>query len=378
MRITEKAWVEYITKMSQISQKAADLMETWVRENGFSDDKALLDYAFALSQHYGQAIGALSCKMYEVTAEAQGVVVPTAEMADLPKYGEVAKAVHGTMKQSQLNVPATLARLVKQVGADTTLKNAERDGAQFAWVPHGDTCAFCLTLASRGWQYMSKKALKNGHAEHIHAHCDCEYAVRFDGKSTVEGYDPEKYLEMYENAEGNTPQEKINTLRRQMYEKKKNTETKGYEDITKKMLEKATPKHGKIKFEEKTAKNDQSITQWLYDVFGGNITCLAERPEVGKMPDAIWDGTYYEFKAPTSATAIDDRIRKAQKQLYETLERENNSSGKRGMVIDISNNKLSQQEAVDKIIHCTRVRCKGPTDVVIKNKNELVAVIRVK
>ena len=25
MQITEKAWVEYITKMSQISQKAADL-----------------------------------------------------------------------------------------------------------------------------------------------------------------------------------------------------------------------------------------------------------------------------------------------------------------------------------------------------------------
>lgn len=60
------------------------------------------------------------------------------------------------------------------------------------------------------------------------------------------------------------------------------------------------------------------------------------------------------------------------------LKRKNNVSGQRGMVIDISNNKLNQQDAVEKIIHCTRVRCKGPTDVVIKNKNELVAVIRVK
>lgn len=216
MQITEKAWVEYITKMSQISQKAADLMEAWVQKNGFGNDKALLDYAFALSQHYGQAIGALSCQMYEATAAAQGVVIPPAEMADLPEYGEVAKAVHGTMKQSQLNVPATLARLVKQVGADTTLKNAQRDGAQFAWVPHGDTCAFCLTLASRGWQYMSKKALKNGHAEHIHAHCDCEYAVRFDEKSSVAGYDPEKYLEEYNAADGD-----INAMRRIRYKQNK-------------------------------------------------------------------------------------------------------------------------------------------------------------
>lgn len=213
MQITEKAWVEYITKMSQISQKAADLMRSWVQKNGLENDKALLDYAYALSQHYGQAIGALSCQMYEATAVAQGVIVPTAEVADLQDYGEVAKAVKGTKKQSPNNIPGTLARLVKQVGADTTLKNAERDGAQFAWVPHGDTCAFCITLASRGW---SKKALRNGHAEHIHAHCDCEYAVRFDGKSTVAGYDPDKYLEEYYDANGD-----INEMRRKRYAQNK-------------------------------------------------------------------------------------------------------------------------------------------------------------
>ena len=216
MQITEKAWVEYITKMSQISQKAADLMQSWVQKNGLENDKALLDYAYALSQHYGQAIGALSCQMYEATAAAQGVIVPTAEVADLPDYGEVAKAVKGTKKQSPNNIPGTLARLVKQVGADTTLKNAERDGAQFAWVPHGDTCAFCITLAFRGWQYMSKKAMRNGHAEHIHAHCDCEYAVRFDGKSTVAGYDPDKYLEEYYDANGD-----INEMRRKRYAQNK-------------------------------------------------------------------------------------------------------------------------------------------------------------
>ena len=216
MQITEKAWLEYITKMSQISQKAADLMQSWVQKNGLENDKALLDYAYALSQHYGQAIGALSCQMYEATAAAQGVIVPTAEVADLPDYGEVAKAVKGTKKQSPNNIPGALARLVKQVGADTTLKNAERDGAQFAWVPHGDTCAFCITLASRGWQYMSKKALRNGHAEHIHAHCDCEYAVRFDGKSTVAGYDPDKYLEEYYDANGD-----INEMRRKRYAQNK-------------------------------------------------------------------------------------------------------------------------------------------------------------
>ena len=216
MKITETTWKAYINRMSQISQKAADMLEAWISKHGTDDKQALIDYAYSLTGRYGQAAGALACQMYEATAAALGAVVQTAEMAELPERWEVAKAVQGTMKQSQAKIPDTVARLVKQVGADTTLKNARRDGAQFAWIPHGDTCAFCVTLASRGWQDISKNTLRNGHAEHIHAHCDCEYAVRFDGKSTVAGYDPDKYLEEY-NATGGD----INAMRRIRYQKNK-------------------------------------------------------------------------------------------------------------------------------------------------------------
>ena len=114
-----------------------------------------------------------------------------------------------------------VGRLVKMAGADTTLYNAMRDGSQFAWIPAGDTCAFCITLASRGWQNISKKALKNGHAEHIHANCDCTYAVRFSERDNVAGYNPEEYEGMYYAADGNTPKERINYLRRDAYAKNK-------------------------------------------------------------------------------------------------------------------------------------------------------------
>lgn len=252
MQISTKAWVQYITKMAKISQKAADLMQAYVQKHGFDDDKALLDYAFALSQRYGQAIGSLSCSMYEATAAAQGVTVPTAEIADLPEYGEVAKAVHGTMKRSQISVPSTVARLVKQVGADTTLKNAMRDGAQFAWVPHGDTCSFCITLASRGWQYMSKKALKNGHAEHIHANCDCQYAVRFDGKSGVGGYDPDEYLAQYNAAGGD-----INAMRRMRYKENKDAINARKRELY------ANKKVGNIKIGELSVKEKAAIIRYV-------------------------------------------------------------------------------------------------------------------
>ena len=227
MRISEKEWKKYVDKMAKINSAASNLMKEWIKKHGFGDDKALLDYAYSLTSHYGEAIGELACQMYEEIADAQGVIIPPAEIAELPEYGEVAKAVHGTMNTSLKLVPSTIGRLVKQVGADTTLKNAIRDRAEFAWVPNGDTCAFCITLASRGWQRTSKKSMKNGHAIHIHAHCNCEYAVRFDSESTIEGYDPEKYLEMYKNADPNgNYQSKINALRRQMYAEKKQKEIK--------------------------------------------------------------------------------------------------------------------------------------------------------
>ena len=79
-----------------------------------------------------------------------------------------------------------------------------------------DTCAFCITLASRGWQHASEAALRGGHAEHIHANCDCEYAIRFDGYSSVAGYDLEKYLHQYRAAGSN-----VKAMRRMDYAKKK-------------------------------------------------------------------------------------------------------------------------------------------------------------
>ena len=73
-------------------------------------------------------------------------------------------------------------------------------------------------LASNGWQKASRKALKNGHAEHIHSNCDCTYAVRFNEKTTVAGYDPEKYKAEYDDADGGNWREKLNSLRRELGE----------------------------------------------------------------------------------------------------------------------------------------------------------------
>lgn len=209
MQITAKTWNEYITRLSRLNQKAGQLMRQYIDTHGTGDADALITYAAALVTKYGEGSAELACQMYDALAEAANAGVPAAEPAEPADYGEVARMVNATKNQNPANLPNGVSRLVKRAGADTTLKNAVRDGAEWAWVPHGDTCPFCITLASNGWQKASSKVLKGGHAEHIHANCDCEFAIRFDHSTTVAGYDPEKYLKQYRDAGGD-----VNAMRR--------------------------------------------------------------------------------------------------------------------------------------------------------------------
>ena len=156
--------------------------------------------------------------MYDATAALTGTSVPAAVPAETATYGEVTAAVKKSAEYSNQNTIAnTVARLVKQAGADTTIQNAARDNAEWAWIPSGDTCAFCIALASRGWQYASKKVMKGDHAQHIHANCDCTFAVRFDKKSSYDSYNPKKYEDIYNSAEGSSSKDKINSIRRELY-----------------------------------------------------------------------------------------------------------------------------------------------------------------
>ena len=224
--VSRKAWNKYIADLRKISDKAADEAEKYIKTHSImspTEMQRFIEYAYALATKYGEAAGALACEMYDALAALSGAAVPPAVPAQTATYGDIAKAVYGTYKMNPEITSSAIGRQVKLVGVDTMQQNALRDGAEWAWIPSGDTCAFCLTLASRGWQKASKNALRNGHAEHVHANCDCTYAIRFSNDIDVEGYNPDEYLEMYEGADGDSPEARINALRREFYAKNKET-----------------------------------------------------------------------------------------------------------------------------------------------------------
>lgn len=97
---------------------------------------------------------------------------------------------------AQSRLGEVVDRNVRQAGRDTLVSNANRDRRAKGWaiVPSGTACAYCVMLASRGATYTSEDTAESS----VHAHCSCEVVPDFgDG---IDGYDPEKYYDMYESA----------------------------------------------------------------------------------------------------------------------------------------------------------------------------------
>lgn len=226
--ITLDEWARYRDILASMSQQAADEFRNavWNKSGYFGGvglsnipRTELIDYAYALVTKYGEGASAAACECYDAIAALSGSNVPAAVPAETAPYSEVAKNINGILKFSENEelLCGTVGRLVKKAGADTTLQNAGRDKAQYAWIPHGLTCPYCISIAGAGWQDARDP---NAQAEHIHPNCDCQYAVRFSEDTVYAGYEPNKYKRMYQDAAPHgSSKDKLNAMRNEAYEK---------------------------------------------------------------------------------------------------------------------------------------------------------------
>ena len=204
MKISRRDWNEYSEMLAKLSRLASDEMQTFLESYGIGNTELIVDVAHALVTKYGEASAAAACNLYDEIAEKQGKAVRSAEPAETASREKTAGAVYGSLKDSPegKKLKQVPDRLVKQAAAETMRQNAKRDGAEWAWIPSGDGCAMCMTIASRGWLPASSAQLSGGHATHIHANCKCQFAIRFDKNLSVEGYDPDELKRQYDAAEG--------------------------------------------------------------------------------------------------------------------------------------------------------------------------------
>lgn len=224
MQVSQKDWMRYVERLSAINQKAADEMQMYIDRYGVNDMESLVSYAYALTTKYGEASSALACQMYDAMAELEGVSVAFAEPASIASINAVSRNIQDAAKKSINYISQEVGRTVKQAGQDTILKNAKRDGAFFAWIPVGDTCPYCLMIASNGWRRIDSKS-KRATADHIHANCNCSYQVKFKAETDVEGYHPKSILKTFESMPEKKWADRINAMRRMKYAEEKEEST---------------------------------------------------------------------------------------------------------------------------------------------------------
>lgn len=204
---------------------ARNLMETsiaeYLRRNPGAPVADVREYALALADTteyvYGQAAAAATAQLYDRTAEALGLDLDPAALAELEDAGQAERVIRyqaGKLAEGDYAgfgaaVGRYLADRVLRTSWQTVIDNADRPrdrklGIRYARVPTGArTCGFCIMLASRGFVYRSRRLageLGPGvRFNSFHNGCDC-LVVAGDESTTVEGYEPDKMYEAYADA----------------------------------------------------------------------------------------------------------------------------------------------------------------------------------
>lgn len=125
---------------------------------------------------YGEVSAVASAEFYDAVAAGTGRALPPAELAAIAPAEQIETMLRAALGPLWADTPQSavaltrleggVTRLSLLPGRETIFRSAKRDGAKYAIVPQGKTCAFCLMLASRGAVYTDRQP-------HYHDHCDC-------------------------------------------------------------------------------------------------------------------------------------------------------------------------------------------------------------
>lgn len=230
----------------------------------------------------------------------------------------------------------TIDRNVREPARQTILRTSEHDPRKpkYARVPQGPTCAFCIMLAGRGWDYKSAEAAGAGKFNEFHAECDCEIVPSWDEHPHVDGYDPEginqRYLQcrsaiehdlderykrerkLYYDDEGNAYQETESDFeeRAVLEEMRRRTHEWLYDGTC------PPPTYESERAKKELKPHEKRTIQVLSE--NGFAVYVPQRSQVQgvKTADTIINGVTVEMKAPEGNTGntIDGVLRRAAKQ----------------------------------------------------------------
>lgn len=201
-----RAALDFLTKevgglSADAKEKVSRLLESieWRPDNIAECRAALVDALLSVMPTYTDAAAQAGADFYDavrVSEVGEAMGAQAVSGFDPDAFEGAVRAFAQDMVDGK---PAELfdGKVVDRVDRDirrsanmSVAENARRDPLKpkYARVPGGgETCEFCIMLASRGAVYGTAEA-----ASHAHPGCDCRVVPSFDGGHDIEGYDPDE------------------------------------------------------------------------------------------------------------------------------------------------------------------------------------------
>lgn len=202
--------IQSFSRVSKELQQAAvnEFME-YVHEGMTVDE--LVDAATNVATKFQRLGCELGAQWYDLCSELAGLNVERAYVEDMDPDGIAERASAAAGRATPDNPLASfnaflqdeINRSIRETGSANLWRDYERGMAPGRWarVPVGDTCAFCLMLASQGAWYLSEKSALGEEAGHYHRNCDCIAVYHADPESIAGYRSLERYKKMYYHAD---------------------------------------------------------------------------------------------------------------------------------------------------------------------------------
>lgn len=228
MALTYQNIMDYSGRVKTVTDQAVDELARRIANIGATEPERrarfIRMHVRAVAEEYGLQEQELGAQWYEFCAKAAGVDVDTAIVNDidyerLDSYFQsvLEEYENGEKEWSEVEqrVFDSFESQMRELERGTILDNLDRDvrdsrrwrqtrraamKAGYARVPVGETCAWCLMLASLGYYYRSEETALGVEPDHYHEHCDC-IAVPYNAPDAIDGYDDYNlYFDMYADA----------------------------------------------------------------------------------------------------------------------------------------------------------------------------------
>lgn len=178
---------------------------------GMSIDE-VIEIAAQVATRYEELASELGAQWYDLCTKLANIEAEAAELreTDTESIRQRARAAVETAPTNK-TVDAVfnyflhneIQNSIRATGSANLWRDYERGLVSGKWarVPVGDTCAWCLMLASQGAWYLTKESAVGNNGGHYHDGCDCVAVYHADADNIPNYNNLVRYKRMYYDAE---------------------------------------------------------------------------------------------------------------------------------------------------------------------------------